>query len=58
MYFNASLDLITPSGKSLTGMLAVFAGFEGRILRERVIAGITKPRGEGKLIVKRQNPAP
>jgi DNA invertase Pin-like site-specific DNA recombinase len=31
---NESLDLITPSGKALAGMSAVFAEFERSILKE------------------------
>ncbi len=46
---NESLDLTTPSGKALAGMLAVFAEFEREILRERVKAGIIEARSKGKL---------
>jgi putative DNA-invertase from lambdoid prophage Rac len=35
-----ALDLTTPTGRALTGLLAVFAEFEREILRERVKAGI------------------
>jgi putative DNA-invertase from lambdoid prophage Rac len=35
-----ALDLTTPSGRALAGMLAVFAEFERDILRDRVKAGI------------------
>ncbi len=45
---NESLDLTTPSGKALAGMLAVFAEFERSILKERVKAGIVESRGKGK----------
>lgn len=45
---NESLDLTTPSGKALAGMLAVFAEFEREILRERVRAGIAEARSKGK----------
>jgi DNA invertase Pin-like site-specific DNA recombinase len=45
---NESLDLTTPSGKALAGMLAVFAEFEREILRERVRAGIVEARSKGK----------
>ncbi len=34
-----ALDLTTPSGRALAGMLAVFAEFERDILRDRVKAG-------------------
>jgi putative DNA-invertase from lambdoid prophage Rac len=42
-----ALDLTTPSGRALAGMLAVFAEFERDILRERVKAGIAQARKEG-----------
>ena len=45
---NESLDLTTPSGKALAGMLAVFAEFERSILKERVRAGIIEARSKGK----------
>lgn len=45
---NESLDLTTPSGKALAGMLAVFAEFEREILRERVKAGIAEARSKGR----------
>jgi putative DNA-invertase from lambdoid prophage Rac len=35
-----AIDLTTPSGRALAGMLAVFAEFERDILRERVKVGI------------------
>jgi putative DNA-invertase from lambdoid prophage Rac len=45
---NEALDLTTPSGRALAGMLAVFAEFERDILRDRVRAGIAQARKEGK----------
>ena len=42
------LDLTTPSGRALAGMLAVFAEFERDILRDRVKAGIDRARKDGK----------
>ena len=42
-----ALDLTTPSGRALAGMLAVFAEFERDILRDRVNAGIALARKEG-----------
>jgi putative DNA-invertase from lambdoid prophage Rac len=35
-----ALDLTTPSGRAMAGLLAVFAEFEREILRERVRAGL------------------
>jgi putative DNA-invertase from lambdoid prophage Rac len=43
-----ALDLMTPSGRALAGMLAIFAEFEREILRERVRAGIAQARKEGR----------
>jgi putative DNA-invertase from lambdoid prophage Rac len=45
---NEAIDLTTPSGRALAGMLAVFAEFERDILRERVKAGIAQAREHGK----------
>jgi hypothetical protein len=44
-----ALDLTTPSGRALAGMLTVFAEFERDILRDRVKAGIAQARKEGRL---------
>ena len=43
-----ALDLTTPSGRAMAGMLAIFAEFEREILRERVRAGIARARHEGR----------
>jgi putative DNA-invertase from lambdoid prophage Rac len=44
-----ALDLTTPSGRALAGMLAVFADdAEREILRERVKAGIAQARARGQ----------
>lgn len=42
-----ALDLTTPSGRAMAGMLAVFAEFEREILRERVRAGLAHARESG-----------
>ena len=42
-----ALDLTTPSGRAMTGLLAVFAEFEREILRERVRAGLAHARENG-----------
>jgi putative DNA-invertase from lambdoid prophage Rac len=44
---NEAIDLTTPSGRALAGMLAVFAEFERDILHERVKAGIAQARKNG-----------
>lgn len=43
-----ALDLTTPSGRAMAGLLAVFAEFERDLLRERVKAGIAQARMEGR----------
>jgi putative DNA-invertase from lambdoid prophage Rac len=43
-----ALDMTTPSGRALAGMLAVFAEFERDILRDRVKAGIAEARKAGR----------
>ena len=43
-----ALDMTTPSGRALAGMLAVFAEFERDILRDRVRAGIAQAQKEGR----------
>jgi len=43
-----ALDLTTPTGRAMAGLLAVFAEFEREILRERVRAGLLHARHQGK----------
>ena len=43
-----ALELSTPSGRALAGMLAVFAEFERDLLRERARGGLDRARREGK----------
>ena len=43
-----ALDLTTPAGRAMAGLLAVFAEFEREILRERVRAGLAHARQQGK----------
>jgi DNA invertase Pin-like site-specific DNA recombinase len=43
-----ALDLTTPAGRAMAGLLAVFAEFEREILRERVRAGLTHARQNGQ----------
>ena len=42
-----ALDLTTPSGRAMAGLLAVFAEFEQEILRERERAGLAHARENG-----------
>ena len=43
-----ALDLTTPTGRTMAGLLSVFAEFEHEILRERIRAGIAEARLNGK----------
>jgi DNA invertase Pin-like site-specific DNA recombinase len=43
-----ALDLTTPTGRAMAGLLSVFAAFEHEILRERVRAGLAHARQNGK----------
>jgi DNA invertase Pin-like site-specific DNA recombinase len=43
-----ALDLTTPTGRAMAGMLAIFAEFEREILRERTRAGLVHAREHGK----------
>ena len=42
-----ALDLTTPSGRAMAGLLAIFAEFEREILRERTRAGLAQARQNG-----------
>jgi DNA invertase Pin-like site-specific DNA recombinase len=43
-----ALDLTTPAGRAMAGLLAVFAAFEREILSERTRAGLAHARENGK----------
>jgi DNA invertase Pin-like site-specific DNA recombinase len=43
-----ALDLTTPAGRAMAGLLAIFAEFEREILRERTRAGLANARQNGK----------
>jgi putative DNA-invertase from lambdoid prophage Rac len=49
-----ALDLTTPAGRAMAGLLAVFAEFEKEILRERVRAGLAHARANGKQLGRPQ----
>jgi putative DNA-invertase from lambdoid prophage Rac len=42
-----ALDLTTPAGRAMAGLLAIFAEFEREILRERTRAGLAHARANG-----------
>ena len=50
-----ALDLTTPAGRAMAGLLAVFAEFEREILRERVRAGRAHAREKGQRLGRPQN---
>jgi putative DNA-invertase from lambdoid prophage Rac len=43
-----ALDLTTPTGRAMAGLLAVFTEFEWEIMRERVRAGLEQARRNGQ----------
>lgn len=43
-----ALDLTSPTGRAMAGLLSVFAEFERDILKERIKAGIAQARSKGK----------
>jgi putative DNA-invertase from lambdoid prophage Rac len=43
-----ALDLTTPTGRAMAGLLSVFAAFEHEVLRERIRAGVAEARLHGK----------
>jgi DNA invertase Pin-like site-specific DNA recombinase len=43
-----ALDTSTPAGKAMFGMLGIFAEFERSLIVERVRAGMTRARAQGK----------
>ena len=43
-----ALDLTTPVGRAMAGLLAIFAEFEREILRERTRTGLAHARENGK----------
>ena len=43
-----ALDLTTPAGRAMAGLLAIFAEFEREILRERTKAGLAHARATGQ----------
>jgi putative DNA-invertase from lambdoid prophage Rac len=52
-----ALDLTTPAGRAMAGLLAVFAEFEREILRERVRVGSAQARQNGKTLGRPLSPA-
>lgn len=53
-----ALDLTTPAGRAMAGLLAIFAEFEREILRERTRAGLAHARANGKRLGRPATVAP
>ena len=52
-----ALDLTTPAGRAMAGLLSVFAEFERDIMRERVRADLAHARLQGKRLGRRPTAA-
>jgi len=52
-----ALDLTTPTGRAMAGLLAIFAEFERDLIGERVKAGIARAREEGRVWGRPRLPA-
>lgn len=52
------LNTTTPTGRAMFGMLGVFAEFERSMIQERVRAGLSRARAEGKQLGRPKIPAP
>jgi DNA invertase Pin-like site-specific DNA recombinase len=48
------LDTSTPSGRAMFQMLGVFAEFERSMIRERVMAGLSRARADGTQLGRRR----
>jgi DNA invertase Pin-like site-specific DNA recombinase len=48
------IDTTTPAGKAMFQMMGVFAEFERAMIRERVNAGLSRARAEGKQLGRRK----
>jgi len=53
-----ALDLTTPAGHAMAGLLALFAAFEREILGERIRAGLAYARKNGKRLGRWLTAAP
>ena len=51
---NESLDLSTPAGRAMIGMMSVFAEFERDTIRERVRAGLAQAKKKGKVLGRKR----
>ncbi|MFN4014232.1 MAG: recombinase family protein [Reyranella sp.] len=51
------LDSSTPAGAAMFQMLGVFSEFERALIRERVLAGLSRARAQGKVLGRPRMPA-
>jgi DNA invertase Pin-like site-specific DNA recombinase len=49
-----ALDTSTPTGKAMFQMIGVFAELERAVIRERVMAGLSRARAEGKTLGRKR----
>lgn len=56
-YLQQGIDTQTPAGRAMVQMAAVFGEFERSILRERVMAGLSRARQQGKQLGRPRIPA-
>lgn len=47
-YHQQAIDTSTPAGKAMIQMCVVFAEFERDMIRERIVAGLSRARAQGK----------
>ncbi len=51
-----AIDMSTPSGRMLFGLLGVLREFERAVIRDRVIAGLDRARAAGKRLRRPRTP--
>ena len=52
-----ALDLTTPAGRAMAGLLAIFAEFEREVLRDRTRTGLAQARQNGKRLGRQETAA-
>ena len=48
--YTEALDLTTPTGRAMAGMIAIFAEFERSLMQERIKAGLAHAKSKGKAL--------
>jgi len=54
--YSENIDTTTPVGKMVFTMVAAIAEFERALIRERVVAGLSRARAKGKKLGRRRTP--